>query len=306
MIPYHTHTFTLSTATKSDVSAGVSDTLVVVPTSLGSAATVDITYFATSVQGARADTAVQPDQLGALAKKDKVAVDDIDAQGDKTDTSFLNAKGKWLNIAAGGDMLREVYDPTGKSSDAFSMGNMEETDDRKILTSAEREKIANIPDGVPVGTTIFFDGVTAPKGYLVRDGSIVNISDFPALFKVLGKRYGGDGVKTFGVGDFRGYFLRGHNPNDSSRALGTAQGDAIRNIYGGFTTGGDHGGAFISQPYGGFSGGGKTDWRATTVEVPAVNWAYEWAYFNAEQQGITPVSTEVRPVNINLLICIKY
>jgi len=37
-----------------------------------------------------------------------------------------------------GDMTKEVYDPTGKEADAFSMGNMDETGDAKIMTAEER------------------------------------------------------------------------------------------------------------------------------------------------------------------------
>lgn len=43
-----------------------------------------------------------------------------------------------------GDMLSSVYDPNGKNADAFSMDNMVEGTDTKILTAAERTAIGNI------------------------------------------------------------------------------------------------------------------------------------------------------------------
>ena len=46
---------------------------------------------------------------------------------------------------------------------------------------------------------------------------------------ILGTTYGGDGVKTFWVPDYQGYFLRGVDKSDGNRdpgrKLGTAQGD---------------------------------------------------------------------------------
>lgn len=45
---------------------------------------------------------------------------------------------------------------------------------------------------------------TAPAGYLLCDGSIILIENYPELFAVLGTTYGGDGTDTFGLPDFRG------------------------------------------------------------------------------------------------------
>ncbi|EBY7415811.1 hypothetical protein D6J61_26425, partial [Salmonella enterica subsp. enterica serovar Alachua] len=59
-VPYHTHTFEIPQATKSDVLAGVSTDLAVVPAALGTAATKNIEEFATAAQGENADNAVQP------------------------------------------------------------------------------------------------------------------------------------------------------------------------------------------------------------------------------------------------------
>ncbi|PPC88968.1 MAG: phage tail protein [Methylobacter sp.] len=44
----------------------------------------------------------------------------------------------------------------------------------------------------------------APKGWLTCDGQILNISQFQALFSLLGTQYGGDGRTTFGLPDLRG------------------------------------------------------------------------------------------------------
>lgn len=73
------------------------------------------------------------------------------------------------------------------------------------------------PDGNPIGTIISFMGTTAPRDYLICDGSIYKISDYPELAEFLKKQFGsstyfgsnGDG--TFAVPDMRNLFLRGYH-----------------------------------------------------------------------------------------------
>ena len=55
----------------------------------------------------------------------------------------------------------------------------------------------------PIGTLADFAGAAAPLGWLLVDGTLHNITDYPKLFGVLGSRFGGDGVTTFGVPDSR-------------------------------------------------------------------------------------------------------
>jgi hypothetical protein len=68
--------------------------------------------------------------------------------------------------------------------------------------------------GVPVGSISIWPLETAPEGYILLDGSTYNVVSTPqfgALLAVLGNRYGGDGVSTFSVPDYRGMFIRGWN-----------------------------------------------------------------------------------------------
>jgi microcystin-dependent protein len=44
----------------------------------------------------------------------------------------------------------------------------------------------------------------APSGWVPCDGRLLSISEFSALYTLLGTTYGGDGVNTFGVPDLRG------------------------------------------------------------------------------------------------------
>jgi len=49
-----------------------------------------------------------------------------------------------------------------------------------------------------------FSSRLIPGGWLPCDGRLLRVSDYPALFTLLGKTYGGDGVQTFALPDLRG------------------------------------------------------------------------------------------------------
>ena len=72
---------------------------------------------------------------------------------------------------------------------------------------------------VPVGTINSMMGNTPPDNYLICDGTVYKISDYPALAEYfkneLGSSnyFGGDGSTTFAVPDLRGEFLRGSGTN---------------------------------------------------------------------------------------------
>lgn len=83
-----------------------------------------------------------------------------------------------------------------------------------------------IPVEVPVGAVIPYAGpidegdstqtpalrqVLAAQGWLVCDGSLVPISQFPALAALLGDAYGNQENGQFRLPDYRGVFLRGVN-----------------------------------------------------------------------------------------------
>lgn len=91
----------------------------------------------------------------------------------------------------------------------------------------------NQHDGIedsPVGHIISHMGTTAPKHYLICDGTIYNIVDYPYLAQHMvdnfGKvnYFGGDGVDTFAVPDLRGEFLRGSGTAARATGSGAAVG----------------------------------------------------------------------------------
>ena len=55
-----------------------------------------------------------------------------------------------------------------------------------------------------VGQITLFAGNFAPVGYAFCDGSEVSISEYEALYNVIGTTYGGNGQTTFALPDLRG------------------------------------------------------------------------------------------------------
>jgi microcystin-dependent protein len=54
------------------------------------------------------------------------------------------------------------------------------------------------------GEIAMFAGTYAPQGWTFCNGSLLQISNYPALYNYIGTNYGGDGVTTFAVPDLRG------------------------------------------------------------------------------------------------------
>jgi microcystin-dependent protein len=76
-----------------------------------------------------------------------------------------------------------------------------------------------------LGEIRLFAGPRLPSGWQACDGSLLPISEYQALFTLLGTTYGGDGRSTFGVPDLRSRVPigQGAGPTLTPRTLG-AQG----------------------------------------------------------------------------------
>lgn len=72
---------------------------------------------------------------------------------------------------------------------------------------------------MPVGGVAPFFGTTAPAHYLIADGTVYNVGDYPELEAFIVENYGklnqfgGNGTSTWAVPDLRGEFLRGAGTN---------------------------------------------------------------------------------------------
>ncbi|WQY99831.1 tail collar domain protein [Microbacterium phage MO526] len=70
------------------------------------------------------------------------------------------------------------------------------------------------PSGIS-GEMKMWTGETAPSGWLLAQGQVLATADYPALFAVLGARYGGNGSTTFALPDLRGRAVVGHDAGQS-------------------------------------------------------------------------------------------
>ncbi|WP_333490319.1 phage tail protein [Hymenobacter yonginensis] len=57
-----------------------------------------------------------------------------------------------------------------------------------------------------IGEIMLFAGNFPPRGYAFCEGQLLSISQYTALFSILGTTYGGNGIQNFGLPDLRGRF----------------------------------------------------------------------------------------------------
>lgn len=63
-------------------------------------------------------------------------------------------------------------------------------------------KMTDKTEAIPTGSIIDFGGLTAPSGWLLCDGSLNGCDEFPALYDVIGTRFGGKIGENFNVPNF--------------------------------------------------------------------------------------------------------
>ncbi len=148
--------------------------------------------------------------------------------------------------------------------------------------------------GYLTGDVGIFPFDTPPEGFLETDGTQLLIADYPALFNMIGVTYGGDGITTFNLPDYRGFFLRNmddgtdRDPDKLIRTGGNYIGSTQDDVTGLHTHG-----IGRNRPGGGGVFGGLDDGEN------AFNGIYSFFYHGSP-------GDETRPENINVLYCIKY
>lgn len=149
----------------------------------------------------------------------------------------------------------------------------------------------------PVGTVITFYGVNAPEGYLACDGAAFSSTTYPKLYALLGSSI---------TPDLRGYFIRGYDtrnsidPDGANRAIGSAQGDAIRNITGEFT-------ALLQSTEDVYASGAMNIKSIANVsEHASRSNNLETPTYELDASRVVPTAAENRPINKALLYCIKH
>lgn len=80
-----------------------------------------------------------------------------------------------------------------------------------------------------LGQIVLFGGNFAPRGWALCEGQLLPISQYSALFSILGTIYGGDGRTTFALPDLRGRAAvsSGRGPGLSDHRLGSRNGQEV-------------------------------------------------------------------------------
>lgn len=83
-----------------------------------------------------------------------------------------------------------------------------------------------------IGQITMFAGNFAPRGWALCNGQLLPISQYSALFSILGTTYGGDGRTTFALPDLRGRvpMHAGNAPGLSDRRLGQSFGSETNTL----------------------------------------------------------------------------
>jgi len=243
------------------------------------------------------DTSQTPDELKVYDGANFVRVDPLgitQAAGDARYLQITTASATYLPLAGGtltGDLILD-----GAPTADLQAATKKYVDD----------EIADIPaatDLTPAGTVIYTARSTAPTGYLKANGDAVSRTTYATLFSAIGTTYGGgDGSTTFNLPDLRGEFVRGLDDGrgvDTSRTLGSSQGDATALPNNDFTTSnpGNH-----SHSY---SGGDRQNLESGGQSQPVSQGGNTTGAAGAHTHTIGGGDAETRPRNIALLACIK-
>lgn len=171
-------------------------------------------------------------------------------------------------------------------------------------------------EDTPVGHIIAHMGTTAPKHYLICDGTEYNIADYPNLaehFKTdFGSfnYFGGDGTTTFAVPDLRAEFLRGAGTATRNTGSGSEVGkhqDPTKHTHLGYNS--------YYQTFYHDANGTKASSEASTIHDEQEN--LDKAFTSTDTVGRSVATTATykgegiatytsRPTNTSVLYCIKY
>ena len=157
-------------------------------------------------------------------------------------------------------------------------------------------KKSELKDGLPTGAYVLYSSNSnTPEGFLRCDGSALDKNTYSALFAEIGYTYGKSGDKFLLPNFSDGKFMRGTGGN--AAALGTAQGDAIRNITGSIVTRSNTDGNIQAQ--GAFGGEVNSSWWAQMTRGSGTN-------INFDASRTVPTANENRPYNMAVVVLIKY
>jgi microcystin-dependent protein len=95
-------------------------------------------------------------------------------------------------------------DDDNDTASSSSSGTSSGSTSGSSSTSTQSSSTSNSDDMPFIGEVKLFGGNFAPRGWALCDGQLLPISQYSALFSILGTIYGGDGRTTFALPDLRG------------------------------------------------------------------------------------------------------
>lgn len=75
-----------------------------------------------------------------------------------------------------------------------------------------------------IGEIRMFGGNFAPRAWVFCDGTLYSIAEYTAAYSIIGNTYGGDGITTFAVPDFRSRIPVGTDASGQNFPLGMMAG----------------------------------------------------------------------------------
>lgn len=239
--------------------------------------------------------------LKSMSIKDFMAGQEVDAYTRSQSDAKYELKGTaYSKTESDAKYLRKVDKIDAYSKIECNATFLKKTDKVDAYTKRESdEKFAlknELTDGLPIGAYLSYPSQkTIPAGFLIADGRSLKKSEYTELFDVIGYTYGGSG-DNFNLPNFAdGKFMRGIGGN--AAALGTAQGDAIRNITGSLPPY-DAGALPTNIERGAFktvAGGGAIPTGTQGVR----------AYQIFDASYVVPTANENRPLNMAVVVIIK-
>lgn len=152
----------------------------------------------------------------------------------------------------------------------------------------------------PPGTIVAYGGQTAPAGWLLCSGTILDRSSYPALFSAIGTSFGFTSSTTFRVPDFRGQFLRGR---DGGANRDPDRLDRVAMNYGGAT--GDNVGSVQADEFKSHT----HDFTKPYIASPGDDGSTDYSEVANSEHTKTTLATggnETRPINAYVNYIIKY
>lgn len=182
--------------------------------------------------------------------------------------------------------------------------------------------------GSPVGEIISYMGTTAPSGYLICDGSVYPVSDYPYLTQHFEENFGsayyfGGADGDFAVPDLRGEFLRGSGENGhvnqgNGEKIGIHQNATLTPTIGVTTKKGNESGQLyipnLADATSETASQWGSNWDFTTSTaavgkptiVPTRNGLVVFSSVYDQEALANSALRAARPTNTSVLYCIKY